>query len=834
MSIRPSDGSNPGVTHRPYAREHLANIVSAVRDHSNPTQIGPYFIEQLIGEGGMGSVYKAEQREPIRRTVAIKVIKLGMDTREVIARFESERQALALMNHPNVARVIDAGATHTGRPYFVMEFVDGEPITTFADKHKLTVQQRLELFTQACDAVQHAHQKAIIHRDLKPSNILVTTVDGKPIVKVIDFGVAKAISQRLTERTMFTETGQLMGTPEYMSPEQAESVAVMEVDTRSDVYSLGVVLYELLTGALPFDPGTLRSAGYAEIQRIIRDVDPPRPSTRLSGLGNEAQEIARRRQAPLDSLERQLKSELEWIPLKAMRKDRAQRYATTAELSEDIANYLSNRPLRAGPESRVYRARKFLRRNKTGVAVSAAMILLLISGVVATSWQAVRAKRAEARALEERDNAQATLEFLTNDVLDGATPERIPDTKIRDEIVKAMITPAAERFATKFRDRPLIEASIRDIIRDVLAKIGRRDLALQQSEAAVQIYRRELGDDHLDTLEALNNYGSLLDGMGRAADAEPVLRQVLERRRQALGADDPHSLVTLNNYAHVLYALGRSAQAEPLYKEALERRRRVSGNDDPDTITVMTNYAAALRALDRVTEAEPLFREALERCRRVLGDDHPQTISAINNYGYVLKSLNRREEAAGLFRETLERRRRVLGEDHPDAIWSLCEYALVLQSEKRNDEAEPLLKQALERSRRVQGPDHAISITILNNYAGFLMTTGRPVVAEPLVKEGRERRRRVVGEDHRETLISLNNYAMVLRALGRTADAEPLVRRAVKAATTNPSLGPKHRDTRQFATSHAKILDELGRHAEAATVRTEFGLPEPTTRGKSS
>jgi serine/threonine protein kinase len=354
--------TRPPEPYQPYANTEVAKVASALRASSHPSQIGPYHIIEPIGEGGMGIVYRAEQRGPLNRVVALKLIKLGMDTREVIARFDSERQALAMISHPNVASVLDAGETESGRPFFVMEFVQGESITHFADRHGLTLRQRLELFTQACDALQHAHQKAIIHRDLKPSNILVKLESGKPVVKVIDFGIAKALDQTTAEKTLFTETGQLVGTPEYMSPEQAEGNG-LDVDTRSDVYSLGVVLYELLSGALPFDPRTLRSAGYEEIRRVIRQAEPPRPSTRLSELGDQAHEIAQRRRMPLELLTRQLHGELDWIPLMALRKDRARRYATPAELAQDIANYLARRPLRAAPESKIYRARQFLRRN---------------------------------------------------------------------------------------------------------------------------------------------------------------------------------------------------------------------------------------------------------------------------------------------------------------------------------------------------------------------------------------------------------------------------------------------------------------------------------------
>ncbi len=360
---------------RPPEPPHVESIESPVHisgSFDHPTQIGRYHILETLGEGGMGVVYKAEQRHPVRRIVALKLVKLGMDSRTVIARFEAERQVLALMSHTNVARVFDAGITDTGRPFFVMEYVSGEPITSYCDRHRLSTRRRLELFRQACDAVHHAHQKAIIHRDIKPSNVLVCVQDGHPVVKVIDFGVAKALHQRLTEHTLFTEQGQVIGTPEYMSPEQAE-MNVLDIDIRTDVYSLGVLLYELLTGALPFDSKSVRAGAFLEMQKLIREVDPPRPSTRLSQLGEQGDRIASNRSTDIISLGRELHGELEWVPLKAMRKDRTERYRSASELSDDIDNYLHYRPLIAGPQTPTYRVRKFARKHRRAVSVAATL-----------------------------------------------------------------------------------------------------------------------------------------------------------------------------------------------------------------------------------------------------------------------------------------------------------------------------------------------------------------------------------------------------------------------------------------------------------------------------
>ena len=805
-----------------------ASVFDAAAQHivqPDPDRIGSYEILEPIGEGGMAVVYRAQQHHPVRRTVAIKLIKLGMDTRQFVARFESERQALALMDHPNVARVYDAGSTDTGRPYFVMEYVAGAPLLDYCDAHHLDLRQRLELFAVVCKAVEHAHRKGIIHRDLKNSNVLVAEVDGRAVPKVIDFGVAKTIQQPLTDRALQTEQGQMIGTPEYMSPEQAERGG-LDVDTRTDVYSLGVLLYELIAGVHPIAWDLLRTGSYEEVQRIIRETEAQRPSTRLSALaGADAASIAQRRRTALPTLLRNLRRELEWIPLKAMRKDREQRYRSASELADDVGNYLDGRPLIAGPETTGYRLRKFLRRNRAAVAAGTTIVVLLIGGIVATSLQAMRAARAEDRAVVERDHTAAMLEFLTNRVLAGATPERIPDATVREQIVKAMIIPASESIGESFKDRPLIEAGIRQTMQTVLMAIGRNDLALPHAEAALSIRQRELGDDHRETIGSLSNYALVLKGLGRVAEAEPVYELALKRSTSVLGADHPDTIVVQSHYAQLLLSLGRAAEAAAIYEKTLEHYRRNSGADHPEAIRALNDYAIALKALDRTAQAEPMYKEALERCRRVYGEDHPRTISSLNNYAAMLRSLGRLAEAEPLFKEALERSNRVLGQDHPDTTTSLNNYAAVLQAMGRVSEARPLFAQALERNRRALGDDHAETAMSLHNYAATLP----PEQSEPIVRQSYQTFRRQLGDDHPNTIAALRSWARVLLLLGRPVEAEPLARRAVAQATHNTSLGHNHTRTKSFAMTHADTLDALGRHDEAAAVRADFSLSDPTT-----
>src|SRR5580704_5513063 len=385
--------------------QNVATFVDISDLDAEGTTIGPYKLLERLGEGGMGVVFMADQHAPVRRRVALKIIKPGMDTREVLARFDAERQALALMDHPNIARALDAGVTDSGRPYFVMELVRGVPITDYCDQNNLAVHERLALFVDVCRAVQHAHQKGVIHRDIKPSNILITLLDGRPVPKVIDFGVAKAINQQLTEETLFTRFAEMIGTPLYMSPEQAE-MSSLDIDTRSDIYSLGVLLYELLTGTTPFDKNRLKKAAYDEIRRIIREEEPAKPSTRISSLGEKSAAVAARRHADPNRLSQLLRGDLDWIVMKALEKDRTHRYETASGLAMDVERHLADEPVLACPPSAVYRFAKFARRNRVAFTTSIVVLAAILAGTVVSVTQAIRATSAE-RLAESRLQAEA-------------------------------------------------------------------------------------------------------------------------------------------------------------------------------------------------------------------------------------------------------------------------------------------------------------------------------------------------------------------------------------------------------------------------------------------
>ena len=582
--------------------------------------IGPYRLLERVGEGGMGEVWLAEQTQPIHRQVALKVIKAGMDTAQVVARFEAERQALALMDHPAIARVFDAGATPQGRPYFVMEYVRGETITAYATRHTLTVPERIDLFLTVCEGVQHAHQKGIIHRDLKPSNVLVTVRDDRPMPKVIDFGVAKATTQALTDRTLYTEIGALIGTPEYMSPEQAE-MGSLDIDTRTDVYSLGVMLYELLTGTLPFESKALREQGLDKLRQTIREVDPPRPSTRVTTAAGSAATVLPSH-GDASRLARQLRGDLDWITMKALEKDRTRRYGSVSDLAADLRRHLDDVPVVASPPSATYRVGKFVRRHHTGVAVAGVLILLLVvfAGVMAV--QASRIARARDRASQEAATATQVSDFLVG-LFKVSDPSEARGTTLtaREILAKGV------QQLDSLRDQPAVQARLQATIGLVETELGLYRDAQPLLETALQTRRRVVGQDHPDTLASANALANLYWYQGKYREAEPLYRDIVERRTRLLGADHPDTLRANYDLASLYVKQKRWEEFDRLSRDTLARQRRVLGDNHPDTLDSLGNLQSSYFARGRYEEALPLAVEVLESERRILGEDHPQTLT---------------------------------------------------------------------------------------------------------------------------------------------------------------------------------------------------------------
>ncbi len=652
--------------------------------------IGKYKIISLIGEGGMGMVYLAEQTEPFNRRVAVKIIKLGMDTQQVVARFDAERQALASMDHPNIARIYDAGSTETGRPYFVMEHVPGTPLHEYCEKNRLRIPERLALFIELCHAVQHAHQKGVIHRDLKPSNILVTVKDDQPFLKIIDFGIAKAIGHSLTDRTLFTEQGQLIGTPEYMSPEQAE-MAGLDVDTRTDIYSLGVILYELLSGVLPYDPETLRSGSISNIQHLICETDPPKCSTRFKNLGDERSMIAAHRNIESAALYKQLKGDLDLITAKAMTKDRTRRYESASELATDIDRHLQHEPILASPPTTVYRLIKYIKRHRTGVAAAAFVIMAMIIGIAGTSIGMIKAIRAENIAKREAQTAREVSEFLQR-LFEVSDPG---ETRGNTITAREILDKGAERINTELSDQPRVQARMMNTIGIVYWRLGLYKQAKLLLQQALDIQRRVLGEKYPEFSESLNGLAIMYYSQGDYLTAEKLFREALASRRMQEN-EDLNVANCLNNLAMTLKAQEKFNEAEPMYREALAIRRRMLGNENREVAQSLNNMGKFLYDQGKLTEAEPYLRESLAMNRELLGEEHPEISANLNNLALVLRARGNYNEAEKMFKQVLAMDRKLVGEDHPYVGATLQEIGILLMMKGDYTTAEKSLREAIE------------------------------------------------------------------------------------------------------------------------------------------
>jgi len=718
---------------------------------------GRYKVRQEIGEGGMGSVYLAEQIHPVKRQVALKLIKPGMDSRTVLARFESERQALALMDHPNIARVLDAGSTDAGRPFFVMDLVKGVPLTGYCDAHRLDLPARLAIFRQVCSAVQHAHQKGIIHRDLKPTNILVESHDGHPVPKVIDFGLAKATSgMPLTDRSLFTAFGSVTGTPLYMAPEQATFNA-LDVDTRADIYALGVILYELLTGSTPIRRDTVRRAALDEMLRVIREDDPPTPSSRIStseGLPG----LAASRHIEPSRLSRFVRGDLDWIVMKALAKERHRRYDSAIGLADDIERFTNDEPVSAGPPTAGYRLRKFVRRHRRQVVAASLVLLALVGGVVGTTVGLIEARRQEARAIVAvglKDKAlQAEADQRRQAERRLARIEKA--TEILNEIFMAL-----QGVVMQKENRPLakllgerVDRMTSEIegeaIGDPLAvarmqrALGMIQYALGFPEKAVGLYAKSratfasrLGPDHFDTLSGMDHLAYGYRAADRLDRALPLLEEALASRKRRFGPDHPDTLDSMDRLAGNYFVAGQFNRALPLLEEALASRKRRFGPDHPDTLGKTYDLAYDYLIAGRLDRALTLSQEALARARAKLGPDNSLTLVGMGAVAECYRDAGQLDRALTLSREVDDLWGRQVGPDSPRNGASLVLIGSVLLRQGKWAEAEPVLREALA-TRQYQVAFGWWTQNAKSMLGGALLGQGKYADAEPLLRSGFE------------------------------------------------------------------------------------------------
>lgn len=842
---------------------------------------GKYKILEKIGLGGMGAVYVAEQSQPIRRKVAIKIIKPGMDSTQVLSRFEVERHALALMDHPNIARVLDGGMTDVQRPYFVMEYVKGEPLTDFCDSQQLTVKDRLNLFTQICNAVQHAHQKGIIHRDLKPSNILVCLFDGKPVPKVIDFGLAKALYQPLTDMTLHTGHGMVLGTPLYMSPEQAE-VNNFDVDTRTDIYALGVILYELLTGTTPLEKKRFKKAAWDEVLRIIREEEPIKPSTKISGSEKLASLSTQRKLEPR-KLRQLLLGDLDWIVMKALAKERDRRYETANGFAMDIQRYLADEPVLAGPPSFGYRASKFIKRNRGKVVAASLVLFALLVGIAGTTFGLIRAeqqrsiaeraaeaerlakldaeeKRTEAekqqrraqageklagerlvqveaekkRAEDERSIAVAVKDFLQGKLLGqadvtaqantlltagGLAAEAKKDPTIRELLNRAAVELSSQKIEYNFPNQPLLQAEILLTVGNTFRAVGSYDRAISFLQRSVAQFKDKLGAEHPDTLASMYSLAVAYQSDGKVDLALSLHKKTLELKKVLLGPEDPETLNSMGNLAIAYTQAGKHDLALPLFEQSLKIFNETLGPEHPQTLISMHNLAWNYAAANKPDLALPRFEETLRLFKEIIGPDHPHTLICMHNLSWAYTAANKLDLGLPLYEETLKLKKAKFGPEHPETLITMGSLAMAYQTAGKMELALPLFVETVKLFKATLGPEHPNTLISMHNLARAYMASARIDLALPLYEETLKLKKAKLGPEHFDTLITMSNLAAAYLTAGKQDLALPLFQETLKLQ--KEKLGPEHADTLLSVASIGLILLEKKTFTEAEPMLRE-------------
>jgi eukaryotic-like serine/threonine-protein kinase len=715
---------------------HAAAVASpdtnATRDPHAPREespapdlgsIGPYRLIRKLGEGGMGEVWLAEQSAPVKRQVALKIIKAGRYDKSALIRFDLERQALAMMDHPVIAKVFEAGSTAEGQPYFAMEYVVGLPITEYCDEKRLSPDERLLIFTMVCEGVQHAHQKAIIHRDLKPTNILVAEVDGRPVPRIIDFGLAKAILQQPQGGGMMvTRAGGLVGTPGYMSPEQMDPLTA-DVDTRADVYSLGVVLYELLTGVLALDAQQWESKPFHEVLREAHEQEPTSPSTRLSN-DPAAAAIAEKRSTDPRQLANMLRGDLDWITLKALERDRARRYGTPAELAADLGRYLRNEPVNARPATLVYRTRKYVRRHKFGVAAaSAATLLLVVFGVM----QTIELRR----ITRERNRADRVTKFMTG-MFKVSNPSEARGNAVT---AREILDKSSKDIDTGLRKDPELQAQLMETMAQTYAGLGLYGRAQDLVEHARAIQGSMFGERSRETLASESYLAQLLRAQGHLPEAEKLLQNTVEAQRQVLGPNDPDTLASMDRLGYVYANEARHANAESLFRQTLNAERKVLGPDDPQTLSTLNELAEILTPQGRYTEADQIYGELIAAQKRTLGSDHPATLLSMSHAAENLEEEGHFPAAEKLYSEVIAAQRRVLGPEHPQTLRAMMMLAVTMMKEGHYAEADKLQSQIIEIKTRALGPTHTSTLQSMEMEALVLSREGHYADSEKMFRD---------------------------------------------------------------------------------------------------